>query len=104
MANPFEEEEINFDQLLGDAAKDQAEFEEDRDDDSDEDPDDGAMGDSMSYSKTSPLEEKDKGGNYENEMWNMVIEKHGRKEFEATYEIIKKYNHDRFSETAQKQI
>lgn len=30
----------------------------------------------------------------------MVIEKHGRKEFEATYEIINRFKADRFSDKA----
>jgi hypothetical protein len=37
-------------------------------------------------------------------MWDMVINKHGRKEFEACYQVIKKYSDDRFSETSQKRI
>ena len=51
-----EQEEINFDQLLGDAAQSQAEFEEDRED-SIEDEDEMAIGDgldySLSYTKTA---------------------------------------------------
>ena len=57
--NDFEEsrddeelEEINFDQLLGDAAQCQAEFEEDREDSLEDDDDCDSMGDSMAYTKT----------------------------------------------------
>jgi hypothetical protein len=45
-----EEDEINFDQLLGDAAQSQADYEEDRDDSDDEDVPD--LGDSLAFTKT----------------------------------------------------
>ena len=34
-------------------------------------------------------------------MWDYVIEKHGREEFEAVYDVIKKYKDQRFSEDSQ---
>ena len=37
-------------------------------------------------------------------MWDYVIERHGRKEFDAVYKIVKKYDVDRFSDEGQKQI
>ena len=37
-------------------------------------------------------------------MWDYVIEKHGRKEFEAVYDIIKELKDKRFSEESQKLI
>jgi hypothetical protein len=52
-----EQDEINFDQLLGDAAQSQADFDEDRDDSLDDDEDGLPLGDgleySLSYSKTA---------------------------------------------------
>ncbi len=45
------QEEINFDQLLGDAAQSQAEYDEDRDDSLDDDEDTSDQV-SLSYSKT----------------------------------------------------
>lgn len=37
-------------------------------------------------------------------MWEYVIERHGKKEFDAVYKIVKKYDVDRFSDEGQKQI
>ena len=37
-------------------------------------------------------------------MWDYVIEKHGRQEFEQVYQVIRKYKGDRFSDVAQKSI
>ncbi len=34
----------------------------------------------------------------------MVINKHGKQEFKACYDVIGKYKDDRFSETSQKKI
>lgn len=31
-------------------------------------------------------------------MWEYVIERHGKKEFDAVYQIVKKYDVDRFSD------
>jgi len=31
-------------------------------------------------------------------MWDYVIERHGREEFDAVYNIVKKYDVDRFSD------
>ena len=116
-------QEINFDQLLGEANQHEADFEEDRDDDdvSDEEDSQGDdhLGDSLAFSKTNdlqeivgspPREEATASENNmlnsqaENAMWDMVISKHGKKEFDTCYHIIGKFKNDRFSETAQKQI
>ena len=37
-------------------------------------------------------------------MWEYVIDRHGRKEFDAVYQIVKKYDVDRFSDDGQKLI
>lgn len=37
-------------------------------------------------------------------MWEYVIERHGKKEFDSVYGIVKKFDVDRFSEEGQKQI
>ena len=37
-------------------------------------------------------------------MWEYVIDRHGKKEFDAVYKIVKKYDVDRFSDEGQKQI
>jgi hypothetical protein len=37
-------------------------------------------------------------------MWDMVIKKHGEKEFKICYDVIAKFKDDRFSETSQKKI
>jgi len=37
-------------------------------------------------------------------MWEYVIDRHGKKEFNAVYQIVKKYDVDRFSDEGQKQI
>ena len=91
-----EDEEIDFDQLLGDAARSQADYDEDRDDSLDEDDmmltktaDEAAI-----LAKPTPETDKsplEKAEDKEREMWDYVIEKHGRKEFEAVYNIISKY-------------
>ena len=64
------------------------------------------MGDSLAYSKTGTDIKKinEPNTDREKEMWDMVIEKHGRKEFEATYAIINRFGSDRFAEAAQMQI
>jgi hypothetical protein len=37
-------------------------------------------------------------------MWNYLIEKHGRKEFNAVYKIVSKFKDLRFSDEAQNVI
>lgn len=37
-------------------------------------------------------------------MWEYVIDRHGRKEFDAVYQIVKKYDVDRFSDDGQRLI
>jgi hypothetical protein len=37
-------------------------------------------------------------------MWDYVIDKHGRQEFEAVYRVVLKYKNDRFSEESQRKI
>jgi hypothetical protein len=115
-------QEINFDQLLGEANQNEVDFEEDRDDDDVSDEEDSLgddnLGDSLALSKTNDLQVLDSPPteeypapenntlNYqtENAMWDMVINKHGKKEFDTCYHIIGKFKNNRFSETAQKQI
>ena len=115
-------QEINFDQLLGEANQNEADFAEDREDDevSDEEDSQGSdnLADSLAFSKTNGLKELDSpprqeraapedntlNSQTENAMWDMVISKHGKKEFDTCYHIIGKFKNDRFSETAQKQI
>ena len=81
-------------------------------------PEDDNLGDSLAFSKTNDLRELDLppreeqaasenntlNSQTENAMWDMVINKHGKKEFDTCYHIIGKFKNDRFSETAQKQI
>ena len=42
--------------------------------------------------------ESSKADEKEREMWDYVIEKHGRKEFDAVYKVLLKYKNDRFSD------
>ena len=136
-------QEINFDQLLGEANQNEADFVEDREDDEVTDEDDSLgednLGDSLAFSRTNDLqdleapeiacnlsapqqsssfhaqeleappseelaapEDNTLNSQTENAMWDMVISKHGKKEFDTCYHIIGKFKSDRFSETAQK--
>ena len=86
-------------------------IEEDRDDDELFDLEDGNV--SLSYTKTHALQGLDKEDykvddpavdenpitEEENDrMWDYVIERHGRKEFELVYSILKKHGDARFDE------
>jgi len=113
--------------LLGEANQNEADFAEDREDDEVSDEEDSSHGDdnladSLAFSKTNDLKELDAppreelatpqeqnieedntlNSQTENAMWDMVISKHGKKEFDTCYHIIGKFKSDRFSETAQK--
>lgn len=95
------QEEIDFDQLLGDAAQTQVDYDEDRDDydfdDTDVDGDD-PNSNTFSLSNTDQAvlkqqignaisdaaqveEQKKQNDDREAQMWDYVIEKHGRREF-----------------------
>ena len=94
------QEEIDFDQLLGDAARTQVDFDEDRDDYDFEDDmdslelsntDQGALKaavggaiEEVANQEESKIFQDDR----QQMMWEYVIEKYGRKEFEAVYGII----------------
>jgi hypothetical protein len=93
---------------LGDAARTQVDYDEDREDYDSED-----ETDSLALSNTNPEAlkqelsmEQSKMSDYDREqmMWEYVIEKHGKKEFEAVYAVISQYRDNRFSEEAQKHI
>ena len=111
--NGEDQEEIDFDQLLGDAARQQVEFDEDRDDQHDFDEDEeeelveqALLGDSLNYTSSLPKYQQPEQSNKDDkeaEIWEYIIDKHGRKEFEAVYEIISGFK-DRFSDDAQKRI
>ena len=42
--------------------------------------------------------ESSKADEKEREMWDYVIEKHGRREFDEVYRVLVKYKNDRFSD------
>lgn len=81
------QEEIDFDQLLGDAAQTQVDSEEDRDDYDFDEEDSNADSFALSNTDKSVLkaeiqeEAKRPQDDREAQMWDYVIEKHGRKEF-----------------------
>ena len=93
------QEEIDFDQLLGDAAQTQADYDEDREDyDFDETDAEDPNYDSLALSNTDQgalkaavgnalsdaarvEESKRQNDDREQQMWDYVIEKHGHKEF-----------------------
>ena len=91
------EDEIQFDQMISEAAQENAEFDEDREDDGTFDDEEECLGDSMSYTKTVAMSQED-------QMWHFVIQKHGQEEFNSVYAIIEKYKLERFSEQAQRKI
>ena len=93
------QEEIDFDQLLGDEAQTQVDYDEDRDDYDFEDTDvDDPNADSFALSNTDQgvlkeqigyaisdaaqvEEQKKSNDDREAQMWEYVIEKHGKREF-----------------------
>ena len=110
-ADEEEQEEINFDQLLGDAAQSQADYEEDRDDlleDDDDDKDEKGLGDSLSYTKTAKPELTGRPSQpmdvVTSDMWGIMVETHGLKEVETVYDIVSSSKVNRLSEAGQKQI
>ena len=79
---------------MGEAARENAEFQEDRDDDDDEE-DEQSLGDSMAYTKTIDSKqlssEEQSSLNRADMMWNDVINRHGKDEFNSVYSIMQKY-------------
>ena len=89
---------------MGEAARENAEFQEDRDDDDDEE-DEQSLGDSMAYTKTIDSKqlssEEQSSLNRADMMWNDVINRHGKDEFNSVYSIMQKYSLERFKEQPQ---
>ena len=52
---------------------------------------------SLSYTKSQPYEEPLFDGENDR-MWDYVIERHGRAEFETVYAILKKHGDERFGD------
>mmetsp|Transcript_24614 Transcript_24614/g.38235 ORF Transcript_24614/g.38235 Transcript_24614/m.38235 type:complete len:236 (+) Transcript_24614:1701-2408(+) len=111
-----EQEEIDFDQLLGDAAQSQAEYDEDREDHDDFEEDeeeakqleevkDSDLGDSLNFTQSLKVEEpKEPAPSGYEQMWRVAIEMHGKERVSVVYNALKRHGSHRFSEQAQREI
>jgi hypothetical protein len=99
----YDDEQIGLDQLMHDAAAQQAVREEDREDVGFEDLDEGEV--EYTYTVSQPLAAADDAINQDTmKMWDYVIERHGRSQFEAVYAVVKRHADQRFDDRGQKMI
>jgi len=110
----------NYDQFLQEAIQDDAEYESDRDDDDDDEEEEvkeQAISPAPSSKPQKPTEDqivtkstenptnkgrsKDDEQAKEDDLWENLIDEHGREDFELVYKIIDQFRNKRFSKENQ---